>query len=130
MQGTQLVPVFLRGQRHRITQTNENNAGGLVEIDQKRIDDLVLNPAEGLNVEVKRWIDPTTPEGQAKVVKAALALRNRNGGYFVVGFDDATLQPDVGNSPPDPRAVWHLDDIQGLVSRKRCLGPTFFDEVR
>jgi hypothetical protein len=28
---------------------------------QSRIDDLVARPSEGLPVEVKSWIDPTTP---------------------------------------------------------------------
>lgn len=88
-----------------------------MEINQDQIDALIRNPSESLNVEIKRWIDPTTPEGQAKIIGGCLALRNRNGGYFVVGFDDNTLQPDQGNVPPDPRIDFHVDIVQGLISK-------------
>jgi predicted HTH transcriptional regulator len=73
-----------------------------MEIDQRRIDELIAHPSESLNVEIKRWIDPATPEGTAKIVKAAQAIRNRNGGFLILGFDDKTLQPDVGNAQPIP----------------------------
>jgi len=56
-----------------------------ITIDQTRIDDLVARPTESLNVEIKRWINPDEPEGEAKIAKAALALRNRNGGYLIIG---------------------------------------------
>jgi len=87
-------------------------------IDQQRIDALVLSLTESLNVEVKGWIGTTTPEHQAKIVKACLALRNRNGGFLVVGFDDSSLQPDaIANKPDDVRTEFHTDKVQGLVSR-------------
>jgi hypothetical protein len=88
-----------------------------MKIDQSQVDELVTRPSEGLNVEVKTWIDPNAPEGAAKIVRAALALRNRNGGYLVVGFKDKTLEPDVEREPRDVRAAFHFDKIQGLVSR-------------
>jgi hypothetical protein len=88
-----------------------------MQIEQTIIDALVSRPAEGLNVEVKRWIDPTTNSGIEKIVKAALALRNRNGGYLVIGFDNTTLAPDSGHEPPDVRGTFHIDVIQGQISR-------------
>jgi hypothetical protein len=50
-------------------------------------------------------------------VRAALALRNHGGGYLVIGFDNKTLGPDKNNIPSDVRALFHIDKIQGLVSR-------------
>lgn len=88
-----------------------------VEIDQGSIDALIRNPSESLNVEIKRWIDPATDEGKAKLVRGCFALRNRNGGYFIVGFDDRTLQPDLGHEPLDPRSCFHVDIVQGLLSK-------------
>jgi hypothetical protein len=88
-----------------------------MRVDQSQIDELVARPSEGLNVEVKTWIDPDAPDGMAKIIRAALALRNRNGGYLLIGFDDKTLQPDIGKAPRDVRAAFPLDKIQGLVSR-------------
>ena len=70
-----------------------------MSVDQNRVQDLVARPAEGLNVEIKRWIDPDDESGVAKIVRACLALRNRNGGYVVIGFDNKTLQPDLAHEP-------------------------------
>jgi len=88
-----------------------------VTIDQRRIDDLVARPSESLNVEIKRWINPGEPEGAAKIARAAMAIRNRDGGFVIIGFDDKTLQPDFGNEPADVRTAFHIDKIQGIVSR-------------
>jgi hypothetical protein len=54
--------------------------GRTMDVDVSYVQQLVTRPAEGLNVELKTWLDPRTPEGKAKIIKAALALRNRNGG--------------------------------------------------
>ncbi len=86
-------------------------------LDDDQIRALVARPGEALNVEIKRWINPSQPGGVAKIVKAAFALRNRNGGFLVIGVDGRTLQPDAGNAPADIRAAFHQDVIQGLVSR-------------
>jgi hypothetical protein len=87
-----------------------------MKIDQDDIRELIFSLSEGLNVEVKSWLDPSQPAGVAKIVKAALALRNRNGGYLVVGFDNK-MTPDKGNEPADVRGAFQLDTIQGIVSR-------------
>ena len=88
-----------------------------VAIDQTRIDDLVARPTESLNVEIKRWINPYEPEGAAKIARAALAIRNRNGGFLIIGFDDKTSQPDAGNEAGDVHTAFHIDKVQGIVSR-------------
>jgi hypothetical protein len=85
--------------------------------DDDQLRALVARPGESLNVEIKRWLDPADPAGIAKIVKAAFALRNRNGGFLVIGFNDKTLEPDLSNAPPDARGAFHQDTIQGLISR-------------
>ena len=85
--------------------------------DFSRIQALVDRPSESLSIELKRWIDPDQPEGKAKIVKAALALRNYGGGYLVIGFDDNTHEPDQDNAPQDVQAAFHIDKIQALISR-------------
>jgi hypothetical protein len=86
-----------------------------VEIDRSRVQKLLEHLAESLNVEVKRWIKIDEPDGIAKVARAALALRNRNGGFLVI--DDKTPQPDVGSEPTSVRAAFHVDKVQAIVSR-------------
>jgi hypothetical protein len=88
-----------------------------MDIDQSQIQNLLNHRAEGLNVEIKRWISADVPNGIAKIVRGAFALRNRNGGYLIIGFDDKTLKPDVSNRPSDARGAFHVDKIQGLISR-------------
>ena len=85
--------------------------------DFSRIQALVDRPSESLSIELKRWIDPDQPEGKAKIVKAALALRNYGGGYLVIGFDDNTHEPDQDNVPQNVKAAFHIDKIQALISR-------------
>jgi hypothetical protein len=86
-------------------------------ISPDRARELVDRPSESLSVELKRWIDPDTPNGIAKIVRAALAMRNHGGGYLVIGFDNNTLLPDQENVPQDVRGTFHHDKIQGMVSR-------------
>ena len=85
--------------------------------DYDQIQTLVARPGETLTVEVKRWLDPTEPAGIAKIVKGTFAIRNRNGGFLVVGFDDKTLEADTVHAPTDVRNVFHQDKIQQLISR-------------
>jgi hypothetical protein len=86
-----------------------------VEIDQNQLELLVTNPSESRNVEIKRWIDPASPDGQAKIIRATFALRNLNGGFFVIGFENDGA-PSV-DPPNDVHTVFHVDIIQGLISR-------------
>src|ERR1035438_72834 len=86
-------------------------------IERSVIEGIVGNPSESLSVELKRWIDSTQPGGIEKIAKGVLALRNRNGGFFVVGFDDMSLIPDVANEPKNVRELFHVDVIQGIVSK-------------
>ncbi len=78
---------------------------------------LLRTPGETLNVELKNWIDPTTPEGEAKIAKGCLALRNRNGGYLVIGVDDNTLTALPCPSGMDAGALFGSETMQDLVSR-------------
>jgi len=82
-----------------------------------RVEELVNRPSESLSVELKRWIDPDQPRGISKIVRASLALWNHGGGYLVIGFDDRSLNPDADNAPEDVQAKFHIDKIQGLVSK-------------
>ena len=87
------------------------------DMDSSRIQALVERPGENLSVELKRWIDPASPEGIAKIVKTALALRNHGGGDLVIGFDNDTCEPDTNNVPQNVREDFHIDKVQALISK-------------
>lgn len=78
---------------------------------------LVLNPQEALAVEIKSWVDIETDDGVGKLVKAIIALRNNNGGYLVLGFDDATMEPCISKDAETIRQELHIDKVQRVVSR-------------
>lgn len=86
-------------------------------VSQEYIDGLVRDLRERLSVEVKRWIDPRSEYGKAKIVKGCIALRNQDGGFFVVGFEDGTWEPDLANAPADVSAEWDGDQMQGLIGK-------------
>ena len=85
--------------------------------DQTRADELVGRPVESLNVELKTWLDPVDDLHVAKLVRAIFALRNRGGGFIVIGFDDKTLQPDPFPFSRPLEDAYHLDEVQSIVSR-------------
>jgi len=62
------------------------------------VDDLLQRlvdvPQETLGVELKPWLLPTEHDSIGKIAKARIALRNNNGGYLLLGFEnDGTPSP-------------------------------------
>ena len=88
-----------------------------MDIEEDRITSLLRQPSEGLQVEIKNWLDPRGSESIAKIIKAVFAIRNRNGGFLIIGFDNKSLIPDRYSLDEDVDKLYHLDTIQGLVSR-------------
>ena len=82
------------------------------------VQQLVDYPRESLAVELKAWFDPDSPEGQAKIVRGCIAMRNRGtGGFILVGFDNQTSAPDLAGAPSDVRTAFHADKVNSLVNR-------------
>jgi len=81
------------------------------------IQELVNQPRESLAVELKNWINPEEPTGIITLVKAAIAMRNNNGGFILIGFDNDTCQPIHEDVPENVQELFNKDTIQGLVTR-------------
>jgi hypothetical protein len=85
-------------------------------LEHADLSQIIQQPTESLTFELKDWIDPDVPEGQAKIVKATLALRNNDGGYLLIGFrDDGS--PNVELAPGNVMACFSIDKIQALIAR-------------
>lgn len=84
-------------------------------MEERDAERLVRSPAESLSLELKTWLNLDQPDHKAKLVRALLAMRNYNGGYILIGFDDKNGQP-AECSTLDPRIAYHVDVLQGLVS--------------
>ncbi|HEY9683245.1 MAG TPA: RNA-binding domain-containing protein [Drouetiella sp.] len=54
---------------------------------KKRLQELVDNPREDLNIELKNWLDFSKPEHVDDLMKALMALANHGGGYVLLGFE-------------------------------------------
>lgn len=85
-------------------------------LDADQANFLIRTLSETRSTEVKRWFDPSEPEGKAKLVKGCHALRNYDGGSLVIGFDDETMQPDLDHSPAEVRSTFHADTLQEIVT--------------
>jgi len=85
-------------------------------MSEEDLQNLLADPHESLDLELKQWIDPSSPEGTAKIARACIALWNNNGGRLVIGFTDEG-RPDVTSEPNDVRKTFHVDVIQAIVGR-------------
>jgi len=73
---------------------------------------------ETLDTELKRWLDLNDEKNGALFAKAALALRNNNGGRLIIGVDDRT---NAGITFPNPlgdiRQAYHPDKLNEIVGK-------------
>jgi hypothetical protein len=62
------------------------------------LNQLVVEPRETLDAEVKEWLDLASNDHRALVAKEVIALANHGGGYLVIGFEeraDGSFKPQV-----------------------------------
>ena len=58
----------------------------MVELTRERLADLLVDPNEGLDLEIKNWLDlANSNEDKATFAKGALAIANHGGGFIVLG---------------------------------------------
>jgi hypothetical protein len=86
----------------------------------REVQDLVENPRETLEIELKEWLDLSQPLQRAKVARHICALANHGGGYLIFGIrDDLSVDP---NHPGD-LSRYSRDYFAGIV--EKYLTPTF-----
>ena len=93
-----------------------------------RFEDWLLNPIEGLDFEVKQWLDMTDPEAQGLVAKALIALENHGGGFLLFGYMEDAQKKLI----PDPNRPTSLEPYLGDALNaivKRRAEPSFHVEV-
>lgn len=86
------------------------------EFSHERLSDLLVEPREDLDFEVKNWLDlQDSNEDKATFAKAVLALANHGGGFVVLGL----LETDVGIIEAEGRPAifngYSQDLINGIV---------------
>lgn len=86
-------------------------------LEPDQIKQLVNKPSESLGLELKQWIDINTNKAIAKIVKGLTALRNHNGGYLLIGFNNNDGSPDINSHPGNVKCKFHADVIQGMITK-------------
>lgn len=88
------------------------------------LSDLVDNPRENLEVELKQWMDLEDKCNRATVARHLAALSNHGGGYLVFGIRD-----DLTHDPARPPSLeqFSRDAFSAIV--KRFLSPPFQCDV-
>src|SRR6202158_1280172 len=92
--------------------------GVLMSNPNADLDDLVNEPRETLDVEVKEWLDLTDNDHRALVAKEIIALANHGGGVLVIGFEeqaDGTFKLSGGR--PSNLDAWSQDSIQSIIAK-------------
>ncbi len=95
----------------------------------RRLADLLREPRETLEVELKGWLNiAADAEHKATLAKALIALANHGGGYVVIDF----VETDEGVVPAEPRpanlATYTPDTVNSVVNR--FAEPPFHCDVR
>lgn len=82
----------------------------------RRLQDLLIDPRETMEVELKGWLDFSDSAHKALIAKAALALANHGGGYIVIGFSKS----ETGCSPvlnrPVSLASFNTDAVNAIIA--------------
>ena len=92
---------------------------------ERDLRDLIENPREDLEVEVKSWLDLKDKVQRAKLARHLAALANNGGGYILFGFrNDLTKDENRPSSLED----YNRDTITAIV--KKYLTPVFQCVVR
>lgn len=86
------------------------------ELSRERLADLLVDPREDLDFEVKGWLDLRgSNDDKATLAKAVLALANHGGGFLAIGL----LETDAGIIEADGRPAtldgYGQDLINGIV---------------
>jgi hypothetical protein len=99
--------------------------GATMPGDRPDLQDLIDNPPEVLDVELKDWIDIASDRVvQANIARHIAALANHGGGYLIFGFHDSRA---ANPSLAYPIETYNRDILSSIV--KRYLTPTFQCEV-
>ncbi|MCP2082731.1 UNVERIFIED_ORG: hypothetical protein J2W74_003917 [Methylorubrum zatmanii] len=83
-----------------------------------QLDELLSEPREALDIEIKDWLDLSDNDKRAALAKEIIALANHGGGFIVAGYtesDAGAFSESVNH--PGSLASWSQDCIQDIVEK-------------
>ena len=84
---------------------------------ERRLEALVVNPIESLDVEIKDWLKIDEPAHKADLAKAMLALANHGGGFILIGFRLTDGRYEPTHASQEVARLYDQDRINGIVAR-------------
>jgi len=85
-------------------------------ISPERLADLLIDPREDLDLEIKNWLDLRSDnDAKATLAKAALALANHGGGFIVLGLTEADGVFVEANGRPATLDGFGQDIVNGII---------------
>jgi len=95
----------------------------------RRIADVLREPRETLNVEIKSWLDIVQDNAhRAKLAKAIIALANRGGGLVLIGLTETANGVVAAENRPANLAGYSVDHVNAVVNR--YIEPPFHCDVK
>ena len=86
------------------------------EITHERLTDLLVDPRETLDFEIKNWLDlQGSNEDKAKFAKAVLAIANHGGGFVALGLEEKDGRIVAAGGGPGTLDGYCQDLINGIV---------------
>ena len=94
----------------------------------RRLESLVAQPRETLEIELKEWLDVGGDKlHDADLGQACLALANHGGGFVVIGFQEGGSRWVPAPDRPSDLDKYNADYINGII--KKYADPPFHCEV-
>jgi hypothetical protein len=81
----------------------------------QRLQDLLANPHEELDTELKGWLDMSSEEQKADLGQGILAIANHGGGYVLLGFAEKDGSWVAAEPRPTNLTSYSQDTINGIV---------------
>ena len=83
-----------------------------------RLADLLREPQEALDVEIKNWLDLAGNNAhKAKLAQALLALANHGGGHVIIGLTETDAGFRTADGRPDTLDAYSQDKVNGIVHK-------------
>ncbi|MDE0242654.1 MAG: putative DNA binding domain-containing protein [bacterium] len=88
------------------------------DVSGERYDDLLVNPREDLDFEIKNWLDLTgNNDDKATLAKAVIAIANHGGGIIALGLEETGDGVVEAQNRPETLDRYSQDVVNGIVHR-------------
>lgn len=95
-----------------------------MDVSRARLADLLVDPREALDFEIKNWLDlQGSNDDKATFAKAVLALANHGGGFIALGLVETDMGVVEAHGRPATLDGYSQDSINGIV--KNYCDPQF-----